>query len=60
MANKWIGSTCGDLKVVSFSIKVDLYRRLKAKLPRHGQMSRLVARLLEAYLAGKIVLQEDK
>jgi hypothetical protein len=40
----------------SFSMSRQLHRRLRAALPRHGDRSKLVARMIEMYLDGEIVV----
>ena len=40
----------------SFSMSRSLHRRLRAALPRHGDRSKLVARMIEMYLNGEITV----
>jgi len=40
--------------VTSYSIPKTTHRRLRQALPRHGDRSRLVSRLLEMWLAGEV------
>ncbi len=42
-------------KVTSFSMPEPLYRALSRRLPRHGDRSRLLTRLVEMYLTGEVV-----
>lgn len=38
----------------SFSMSRQLHRRLRTALPRHGDRSKLVARMIEMYLDGEL------
>ena len=40
----------------SFSMSRALHRRLREALPRHGDRSKLVARMIEMYLDGQITV----
>jgi hypothetical protein len=44
--------------ISSFSLKRETAKRLKVALPRHGDRSRLIAKLLEMWLDGRISLAE--
>jgi hypothetical protein len=46
--NRWVTS--------SISLSHDLHKQLKRTLPRWGDRSRLVARLLEMWLGGEIIV----
>lgn len=38
----------------SYSMSVSLHRRLKLALPRHGDRSKVVAKLIEMFLDGQV------
>jgi hypothetical protein len=42
------------MKVTSFNMRIDLDRRLKQRLPKNGQRSVLINRLIEMYLNGEV------
>jgi hypothetical protein len=46
-----------NYQVTSFSIKRDLYDRLRKRLPRYGDRSKAIALMVEKFLAGEIKLE---
>jgi hypothetical protein len=44
-------------QVTSFSIKRDLYERLKKRLPRYGDRSKAIALLVEKFINGEVRLE---